>query len=1672
SDIDASALVINAENRLLCPYCHTLINVGKAGIANWEKVHKGSKKCADNLKKWQASQLIAKTQANAAQFFVRKVPYVAPTVSAPQPIHSTSQHFPQTQNTTATCPDAAQLLSSFRRKILALPATVETADMNHPLAAFAGDPEGCVDHNEDAWEKWDGPLNTLLQREPKDLQDLVRIGENGLVGLHRFLEYLVNCHGVTGALLEGKLLRLMTCMDQRIANTVTEPSETAAKSPQFIIDVDNLPDKHATPHRTVSHQVACEGIRIDLPSGKSPHSTYPFGIHDMLGDPWDYSVHGGVMVLRSRQCSGQVVIKAEETRCVPCEHLLKNPNLHGILERMDTGVHENSALVYHGVGGLVKIIHRKTGQVRALRLRRLNDARKLVGKATALEDHKQWIMTIGDGNLERIERLVRIHLKKKGGIRALITSCDRAARHVYHPKSYTEEDDLRGILFWRIGGPRCAEIAHRALGLPSISTLRRRSILSPIISSPSFPTLKELGENVTSCFSPLDNLTQTHRVFHQILMFDELKVEERPRYDLGTNKIVGICREHGKNTSLDFDSEKEVELLLAAIEQGEATVGAIGVLSENTRIYSARPILVSGSCKRETGLEHANLIETALSASKLTKFRTISIASDGESRRGEALIRLTFKHTLASNSPIYNLLASLPLMNLEVGNDDLTPDKDAKHVFKRLRNLMLREKGVKIEDVHIKPSLISIHLRSNNNSSQRAGSLLNPNDKQDVKLAYELLHEVWSLPPAPSNKAPGFVNTRQSLQKLGVLFKYILMPYICVDFSLHEQLVHLSAAAHLVMPLFIEGKTTFMPTQLYVDIMIMIKNVYFCVAKTKVDNPDGCLWIVQLGTDRLEVLFGILRTMIGNDANVDCLQLGSRLTGTTEVSTILAMHPEWDRAPRRLKLPALDKDGCEIHNHVDHLGPASWRGDTRVSQINLQTCWKIGRQQIEKHFPHLTALLNSPSCRDIFSPFGKDLAKGPRDPDDVDDTVDVADYNVMGAVDPDLEDAATELDIDLKNSPYFELDGVKIHKSRFLTQAFAAFRKSGSTDRLKRVANGSRYCVKDEPAMIIEHDTESTGEIVHIDAPITTLVRVSGEIFVCIGEVIDITFNNQHIDAIGPEYLNESSSFITYQILNIIPTRIDDDPNGKHDWKWSQGRGSSHKVQGCLIIAINPSVSTRDVGKPIYLFESSVLMALGTTLLERISGNASPILPEIKVSLTFPYREPEGKACFLVEGENEREVALSIQQCPVCGPNVILPKSAQRVLEHMSAHILFDSKIARSQEPCGLCLRPSPSCTFHLRRSKGSEGGDQINYKKSHCANLLTFSYSVAAQSSTSSPSSNVPLHCPVCPPGSPAVWRYNLLAHRRIRHPTIPIDRFELLSTITHAEKEALEIVWDRRYIARKTRKTSKGKTPTLRISEAHSSRLTLLNEKNTDGSNNTYEGNTAMDILEFEPVEDAHDNLLNALSDVQPNGDDTDHEDSEDFDVDASSDDADITDGYLTEKSNEEEIDQGGCDTPTKPRSSLSTMLLHSSSSSPLDTQQQPTLDIAPVPSPRTEFDHEGPMTRVGRKRRAKDVKLLLAECACGSEVLEAERDDSIECKSKTCETQWQIESQEEEYEQTTNEDELKASSESESSETSDNSDGSESDVDSELELWSQSDEAEEDEEVFDESLGYADL
>jgi len=77
----------------------------------------------------------------------------------------------------------------------------------------------------------------------------------------------------------------------------------------------------------------------------------------------------------------------------------------------------------------------------------------------------------------------------------------------------------------------------------------------------------------------------------------------------------------------------------------------------------------------------------------------------------------------------------------------------------------------------------------------------------------------------------------------------MVFPYLCVELSLSEQIEHLSATAHLALILYRLAGKEFIPTNLYIDLMIMIKNAIFSIAKAIIDNPDGKFWIILLGTD-------------------------------------------------------------------------------------------------------------------------------------------------------------------------------------------------------------------------------------------------------------------------------------------------------------------------------------------------------------------------------------------------------------------------------------------------------------------------------------------------------------------------------------------------------------------------------------------------------------------------------------------------------------------------------------------------------------------------------------------------------------------------------------------------------------------------------------------------------
>jgi hypothetical protein len=346
-----------------------------------------------------------------------------------------------------------------------------------------------------------------------------------------------------------------------------------------------------TPQAVLRKSMAtCCGILLTFPAGKNEHISYPFGLHNERPLPWNYQSIDDKFFLRAKSCLGAFV--EVEQACPACEGLKSNAVCQGIIERIERGMNENISFAYQPVGGLVSLLRRRVDQVQALRLTKLNDTRKLVGKAAALEDHKQWILAVASGKVDRVAALVQAGLKNNVGIRGLIAEYERAALKLYRPRGYTEEDMMRSIVMLRLGGVRVAEFAHRSMSLPSPRTARRNTVIRPLVVSSSTPTVDEVESNIISCLEALDVEDEqgprrhTRIIMHQVLMLDEIATEKRARWDDKTNMFMGSCREHNHKVPLEFSTEKELNIFCDALDNGDIHLASeVRILISMMRIF-------------------------------------------------------------------------------------------------------------------------------------------------------------------------------------------------------------------------------------------------------------------------------------------------------------------------------------------------------------------------------------------------------------------------------------------------------------------------------------------------------------------------------------------------------------------------------------------------------------------------------------------------------------------------------------------------------------------------------------------------------------------------------------------------------------------------------------------------------------------------------------------------------------------------------------------------------------------------------------------------------------------------------------------------------------------------------------------------------------------------------
>src|SRR5260370_4073375 len=114
----------------------------------------------------------------------------------------------------------------------------------------------------------------------------------------------------------------------------------------------------------------------------------------------------------------------------------------------------------------------------------------------------------------------------------------------------------------------------------------------------------------------------------------------------------------------------------------------------------------------------------------------------------------------------------------------------------------------------------------------------------------------------------------------------------------------------------------------------------------------------------------------GYNMNVSTYTLSNHTSGAVECHAILSKHPEWDQGPHRLQLQGIS-DVAGIEQKVDHINPASWKGNVHVANVQLASAWRAGHHLVEHdkdlvefHLAYKFKNLEAQKGANLLNPFG------------------------------------------------------------------------------------------------------------------------------------------------------------------------------------------------------------------------------------------------------------------------------------------------------------------------------------------------------------------------------------------------------------------------------------------------------------------------------------------------------------------------------------------------------------------------------------------------------------------------------------------------------------------------------------------------------------------------------
>ncbi|KAF8872535.1 hypothetical protein BD779DRAFT_1679648 [Infundibulicybe gibba] len=702
----------------------------------------------------------------------------------------------------------------------------------------------------------------------------------------------------------------------------------------------------------IDEENECMGQSIKWQAG-SVWDTYAYAQHDDETIPWApiRIESADRIVLQSKSC--KVILKTpselQERTCSSCSQLRHSPQVLKMIERASGDAPPHTNWKYLNARQVKRILSITRQQNCSLRLKNQNFKRKEARSRKNLINHQRIIMLVSQNKIAGVSRILDVALRNGASAESVHKKLESAIAGVYAPRSrWTDREYDIAFLIKALGGARLLYTLQKADAYPSRATLHRRKVIPELTTSAGIPNKSDINANLNTLMCEGARKPPANPAIGQVFLIDGTTLESVCRFDLKQNCVIGLCREHSHGVKISIDEIGDVKNIGEALESGvchrgkDGTVAALAPVTSNDETYFPVPLIISASCKSETGEDLAKWIETFLETYRENpngekRHGPIqTIATDGESSFRKLRFVLGLSEDLNKTSDLGRILYALPGLNCNTGRHGILGTCDPKHIVKRFATMLRSPTGIQVDDTFITNNMIFealTHLPELSN--EQAHLLLNPSDKQNVPKAVNLLQSLFDLANTSIVATPAVLERGRKVVFISRVLNFFLFPFIKVEMSLSEQIRDLSAYIHLITALFRKHNTGFMTSALYADSQAIVKNVLFTVARLQLIDLKIKYYILLEGTDRLEQLFSHVRTQ-DHSRNFDLLQLTYKLSTAAEINAIFERYPDLDRGHIRRDL--INARG------VDHINPKSWVGDVSVGSVDIKKEYFLGRE--------------------------------------------------------------------------------------------------------------------------------------------------------------------------------------------------------------------------------------------------------------------------------------------------------------------------------------------------------------------------------------------------------------------------------------------------------------------------------------------------------------------------------------------------------------------------------------------------------------------------------------------------------------------------------------------------------------------------------------------------------